>query len=278
MSDAARSDTVGHPKAWAASNENLLLASLPNTDRQLVLRHCELVTVEAGRALYDPHALIAHVHFPIEGLVSLLSAFTDGTGVETAIIGREGMAGIALFHGTDRMPEQAVAQLPLKALRMPGDAFRACVAESAPLREALHHYATCLFVFAAQSAACASKHDTTRRLARWLLHAADHTGVLHLELTHLFLSHMLGVRRSSVSVAANKLRKKGLLTYTRKRIDILDLDALSDAACECYAIVRYTYDRVLFGRKGENPLAEVVSSRRGISTLDSPTPEKRNRS
>jgi CRP-like cAMP-binding protein len=268
---------LGHPTAWVASNDNLLLASLPSTDRQIVLRHCELVTIEQGRTLYDPNEVIEHVHFPMEGVVSLLAAFTDGTGVETAIIGREGVVGMALFHGTDRIPEQAVAQLPLKALRMPRDAFHASVAESARLREALHHYAACLFVFAAQSAACASKHDTSRRLARWLLHAGDHAGVEHLDLTHLFLSHMLGVRRSSVTVAANKLRKKGILKYTRKRITIVDLDGLNDAACECYGIVRGTYDRLLFGREGENPFADVVSSRRGISTLDSPIPDKGSR-
>jgi CRP-like cAMP-binding protein len=265
---------VGQVKTWTAGNGNLLLANLPLADRELVLRHCEDVSMEQARTLYDPNAAIEHVYFPTQGMVSMLGAFSDGTAVETLVIGREGMVGVPVFHGADHMPEQAVVQLALTAHRMSSDAFRKAVAQSPRLRQAIHAYSACAYMFVAQSVACASRHDTTRRLARWMLHAADHSDTNHMELTHLFIAHMLGVRRSSVTVAANKLRAKGLLTYTRKRIDIVDRDGLKDASCECYAIVKSTYDRLLFGVRSENPLAELESSHRGLSTLGSAAPDR----
>jgi CRP-like cAMP-binding protein len=265
---------MGQPRAWAAGGGNFLLASLPAEDRALVARHMETVPLEPKVAIYDPDVAITHVYFPDAGLVSLLAVLADGTGVETAIVGREGMVGMPVFHRTDRVAEQAVVQLPGSAQRMTAASLRTCVDESPALRDALHHYSACVFMFAAQSVACMNKHETTRRLARWLLHAADHSGVAGLAFTHLFLSHMLGVRRSSVSVAASELRAKGLIAYTRKRIDITDRDGLAEHACECYRIVRSTYDRLIFGRASTNPLAEVESSRGGISVLGSPHGDK----
>jgi CRP-like cAMP-binding protein len=264
---------MGQQDAWTRGNGNLLLESLPSADRALVTRHLEDVELSPRAALYDPDVRIEHVYFPTEGLVSMLGVFADGTGVETAIAGREAMVGMAVFHGTDRIAEQAVVQLRGRAHRMPADALRACLTESPALQQALHHYAACIFMFAAQSVACMSKHETTRRLARWLLHACDHSGTDDLDLTHLFLSHMLGVRRSSVTVAASTLRSKGLITYTRKRIAIADRTGLTEYSCVCYRIVRSTYDRLVFGQATVSPLADVESSRNGISTLGSPHPE-----
>jgi CRP-like cAMP-binding protein len=255
-------------------NGNLLLASLPSAEREHLARHLEDVELEPRAALYDPDVPIEHVYFPSAGLVSLLGVFADGTAVETVITGREGMVGMAVFHGTDRITAQAVVQLSGHAHRMSAEALRASLTESPALRQALHNYAACMFMFAAQSVACMSKHETTRRMARWLLHAADHSGRDDLDLTHLFLSHMLGVRRSSVTVAANALRSKGLITYTRKRTRITDHEGLIEHACECYQIVRSTYDRLIFGRSTDSPLKGLSSSRAGFSTLGSTRPDK----
>lgn len=265
---------MGQPQAWAAGRGNLLLASLPKADFDLVSRHLEPVPLDGHASIYDPDVLITHVYFPETGLVSLLGVLSDGTGVETAIVGREGMVGMPVFHRTDRIAEQAVVQLPGHGLRMSVASLRACLEESPALREALHHYAACIYMFAAQSVACMNKHETPRRLARWLLHAADHSGTDSLALTHLFLSHMLGVRRSSVSVAASELRTKGLITYTRKRIEITNRQGLAEYSCECYRIVRSTYDRLMFGTASDNPLDAVKSSRDGLSILGSPHGDK----
>ena len=120
---------------------------------------------------------------------------------------------------------------------MSADALRACVQRSESLRAALHHYAASVFTFAAQSVACMSRHQTTKRLARWLLHAGDHSGSDSLQLTHLFMSHMLGVRRAS-TVSANQLRESKPITYRRNRIEIVDRAGLPQRACECYGVIR----------------------------------------
>ena len=269
---------MGQSTVWPRNGGNLLLAGLPDADRALIERQLESVTLEPGVVLYDPTSTIDQVYFVDAGLVSFLSVFTDGTAVESAISGREGMVGMAVFHGTNELPVQAVVQLPGVARRMTSPALRECLSNSAALRETLHHYAACLFMFASQSVACMSKHHATRRLARWLLHAGDCSGSDDIALTHLFLSHMLGVRRSSVTIAANALRAKGFITYSRKRFSITDRDGLAGNSCECYGIVRSTYDRFLFGRATESPLAGVESSREGISTLGSPHADPQPRS
>jgi CRP-like cAMP-binding protein len=258
---------LGQPQPWQAANGNLLLASLSDADRKLLAGRVEAVPLEAQQALYDPDVPITHVWFPHAGLVSMLAVLTDSTGVETAIVGREGMVGMPVFHGTDRIAEQAVVQISGNAARMTANDFRECLAQSEGLRRALHHYAASVFMFTAQSVACMGKHDVARRLARWLLHAADHAGSADLPLTHLFVAHMLGVRRSSVTVAASDLRNRGLISYTRKQMRITDRDGLAAFCCECYGIVRSTYDRLIFGADTSNPLDAVEASRDGVSVL-----------
>jgi CRP-like cAMP-binding protein len=266
---------MGQPQPWRSGAGNLLLASLSPADRRdLTSRYVEAVAFDPRVTLYDPDTPIEHVWFPESGLVSLLGVLTDGTAVETAIIGREGMVGMPIFHETDRMAEQAVVQLPLKALRMTARNFRLCLSECPALGLALHHYAAASHMFAAQSVACMAKHAISRRLARWLLHAVDQSGMQELAFTHLFLAHMLGVRRSSVSVAASELRALGLLEYTRSHMTITNHDALAAYSCACYQIIRSTYDRIMFGVETSNPLSAVQTSRDGVSTLDAPHGER----
>jgi CRP-like cAMP-binding protein len=258
---------MGQPEPWATGNGNLLLSSLADADRKLLARHFEPVELEARHSLYDPGIPITHAWFLNTGMVSLLAVLTDGTAVETAVVGREGMVGMPIFHDTDSISEQAVVQISGSASRLTADALRSCLAESAGLRHALHRYAASVSMFTAQSVACMAKHDVPRRLARWLLHAADHAGTVDLQLTHLFVAHMLGVRRSSITVAASDLRNRGLISYTRKYISITDRDGLAAVCCECYGIVRSTYDRLIFSAATSNPLDSVEASRDGVSIL-----------
>jgi CRP-like cAMP-binding protein len=267
---------MGHPEPWATGNGNLLLASLADADRLLLTRHFEPVELEAHRTLYDPDVSITHAWFLNTGMISLLAVLTDGTAVETAVVGREGMVGMPIFHGIDSIAEQAVVQITGSGSRLTAAALRSCLAESAGLRQALHRYAASVAMFTAQSVACMAKHEVPRRLARWLLHASDHAGTSELELTHLFVAHMLGVRRSSVTVAASDLRSRGLITYTRKRTSITDRDGLASFCCECYGIVRSTYDRLIFSTATPNPLRTVQASRDGISILGAVQDNKRD--
>lgn len=267
---------MGHPEPWATGNGNLLLSSLADADRTLLARHFEPVELEAHQSLYDPDVPITHAWFLNTGMVSLLGVLTDGTAVETAVVGREGMVGMPIFHCTDRIAQQAVVQITGSGSRLTADALRSCLAESAGLRHALHRYAAAVFMFTAQSVACMGKHDVPRRLARWLLHAADHAGTFDLQLTHLFVAHMLGVRRSSVTVAASDLRNRGLITYTRRHVSITNRDGLAAFCCECYGIVRSTYDRLIFSAATWNPLDTVEASRDGVSTLGAVHDDKRD--
>jgi CRP-like cAMP-binding protein len=264
---------MGQSATATRTSANLLLAALPPRDFEIVSRHLEQAPLQLKRVIYDPDQVIEHVYFPESGMVSLLGVLTDGTAVETASTGREGMVGMPIFHRTDRIAEQAVVQLPGSALRMTAEALRECLTESKPLEDLLHRYAASIFMLAAQSIACMSKHDTQRRLARWLLHASDQSGTARLELTHIFAAQMLGVRRSSVTVAAGALRAKGLITYTRRHLIIVDKPKLEQASCECYHIIRSTYDRLLFGKTSENPNARVKASRDGMTILNAPHPE-----
>ena len=265
---------MGQSNAWDAGNGNLLLHNLSSGDRESIVGHLESVPLESRMALYDPDVAIEHVYFIDQGLVSVLGVFADGTAVETAVTGREGMVGMPVFHGANRIAEQAIVQVPGRARRLRSEILRDVVARSAPFRQALHHFSACMSMFTAQSVACMSKHATSKRLARWLLHASDLSGVDDLRLSHLVLSHMLGVRRSSVTIAASALRASGFITYGRQAIVITDRDGLAGHSCECYRIVRSTYDRLLFGRTSENPLAGIESSRDGKSILGSAHPER----
>lgn len=224
----------------------------------------------ASRVLYDPEQPIEHVYFPDSGMVSVLAVLSDGSGVETSSTGRDGMVGMPVFHGTDRIAQQAVVQLPGKARRMTADEFLLCRAQCAEMERLLHRYAVSAFMLAAQSVACLSKHLIQQRLARWLLHSSDQCGSERLELTQLFMSQMLGVRRSSVTVAAGKLRAAKLIEYARKHVTILDRAGLEAAACECYGVIRSTQDRAR-GANVISPNATVQASRDGVSLVTAPT-------
>ncbi len=250
---------------------NLLLASLPASEQAIVGKYLEPFTLVAKRVLFDPEQAIEHVYFPDSGMVSMLAVLLDGSGVETASTGRDGMVGMPVFHGTDRIAQQAVVQLPGEARRMTAAEFQACRSQCVEMDRLLHRYSISAYILAAQSIACLSKHLIQQRLARWLLHSSDQSGTARLELTQLFMSQMLGVRRSSVTVAAGKLRAAKLIEYTRKHVTILDRGGLEAAACECYGVIRSTQDRMMLGKDVVNPMARRQASRDGVSTVTGPT-------
>lgn len=226
-------------------NINHLLHSLPPEIYTALQPSLEKISLTFKEVLYDVNASIPFVYFPLTGVNSLLTVMQDGTAVEGATVGNEGMVGLPVFLGGDTIPGRAIAQVPGDALRMPSDVFRAAVERYAPLRNILDTYTQALFVLVSQSAACNRVHSIEQRCARWLLMTQDRVGNQRFSLTQEFLSQMLGVRRASVSEIASQLQQEGLIGYSRGEMTILDRQGLEARSCECYWIVRREFERTL---------------------------------
>lgn len=245
------------------ADSNAILELLPEDARQRFIDASEWITLAPGAVIADPEAPIEFVYFPRTAVLSILSVMPDRSSVETAVVGSEGMAPMAVFHGVSGTPEQIIVQLPGEVLKVPLRVFRDAIDRHPRLATALHHYSVALFTFAAQTSACNRRHSVVQRCARWLLQTHDRVAGDDFQLTHLFLSIMLGVRRASVTVAAESLRAAGAISYTRGVVHVLDRQKLEARSCECYAIVRATFDRLLGDGRTTSPLAGVMLSANG---------------
>lgn len=225
---------------------NRLLDALPAVDRDPLTDEMRRVFLEQRRVLWEPGQPVRSVYFPISGVISLLTVTRDGSSVELATVGNEGMVGVAAILGTrERALGRAVAQIPGEALVMDADRFEAHVAERAKLRETMLIYTHAVLQDVAQGVACNRLHPVEQRCARWLLTTRDRVGSDEINLTQEFLSQMLGVRRASVSDAAAILQRAGLIATSRGRIRIVDPEGLEGASCECYRVVRDEYEHLL---------------------------------
>ena len=216
---------------------NRLLDSLPRPDMERLRPHLEAVAVGVRHVIYEPNGPILHVYFPTGCVISLVTYLMDGSAVEMATIGLEGMVGLPIFLGTDTMPSRAFGQVPGDALRITAAALTAEIKRNGPLVRVLNRYTQALFNQVAQTTACNRVHLVEQRCARWLLQTHDRVGSDQFLLTQEFLAQMLGVRRSGVSAAAGSLQKAGLIRYARGRITVLDRPGLESAACECYGVI-----------------------------------------
>jgi CRP-like cAMP-binding protein len=235
------------PTATPGTFRNRILAALPAEERERLRPSLEHVPLELRHVIFEPNRTIEHVYFPEEGVVSVLGLLEDGSAIETATVGNEGMVGVPVFLGAMQMAGQAFAQIPGRAWRMPAGALREEVRRGSALAQLLGRYTQALFTLVAQSSACNRKHAVEQRCARWLLMTHDRVEGDTFELTHLFLSQMLGVRRATVSETAAALQVRGLIDYTRGRITIRDRAGLEAAACPCYGIIRAEFARMLEG-------------------------------
>jgi CRP-like cAMP-binding protein len=224
---------------------NWLLDSLPRADIERVQPHLETVPVAIKQVIYEPNGPIQHVYFPTSCIISLVTYLKDGSSVEMATVGLEGMVGLPVFLGTDTMPSRAFGQVAGNSLRITTAAFTAEVKRNGPLVRVLNRYTQALFNQVAQTTACNRVHLVEQRCARWLLQTHDRVGSDQFLLTQEFLAQMLGVRRSGVSAAAGLLQKAGLIRYARGRITILDRAGLESAACECYGVIKREFDRLI---------------------------------
>ena len=252
---------------------NWLLRTLPPDQQEVLSPHLEHVKLELGRVVCEVDVPIEHVYFPEVGIISSLSVMIDGSAVETATIGPEGMSGIAVFHGVDRVPEHAFVQVPGEGYRIASTTFRSVLPSLPALTSALHRYSAGLLTLIGQNSGCNRKHSVLQRCARWLLMTHDRVGRDGFELTHHILSQMLGVRRASVTEAALALSQAGAIEYRRGFLRVLDRRALEDASCECYAIIHSTFDRLLGDGETPNPLSGLTLTKDGLTIAKDGTPQ-----
>ena len=221
---------------------NHLLAAVSRRAYREMLSGLEPVKLVYGQVLYEPTGLIRHVYFPIDCLVSLLTAVDKGRVLEVGMVGNEGMVGMPMVLGIGASAVRALVQGDGTAMRMPASRFRVEFNKNIPLQRALFCYTHLLMAQVSQTAACNRFHEAEGRLARWLLMTSDRLHTDEFLLTHEFLAHMLGVRRVGVTKAAEGLRRKKLIVYSRGHITILDRAQLEKAACVCYRIVKKLQD------------------------------------
>jgi len=225
--------------------ENKLLAALSGNAYKRLAPHLESVDLPLGEILYYQQAPIEWVYFPRYAAVSMVNIFEDGSMVEVGVIGREGMVGVALLSGDDISPHQAIVQIADGGLRMQSRVFRREVDNNGELNNLIRRYSQALFTQVAQTAACNRMHPIVERLARWLLLMQDRVESDTLQLTHEFISTMLGARRAGVTLAAGRLQAADIIRYSRGKVTILDQSRLEEASCECHRIVRNEYNRLL---------------------------------
>jgi len=226
-------------------SDNHLLAAMPEAERQRLYPHLELVPMALGEALYESGGRLSHVYFPTDCIVSLLYVMEDGASAEIAVVGREGVVGIALFMGGETTPSRAVVQSAGWAYRLNGARLKAEFNRSGAVQHLLLRYTQALITQMAQTAVCNRHHSVDQQLCRWLLLSLDRLSTNELRMTQELMANMLGVRREGVTEAAGKLQDAGLIRYARGRITVLDRPLLEARACECYGVVKKEFDRLL---------------------------------
>ena len=198
-----------------------------------------------GDVLYESGNELRHVYFPTTAIISLLYVMLDGASAEIAVVGNEGIIGVALFMGGETMPNRAVVQSAGHAYRLKGQLLKQEFNRSGELQHLLLRYTQALLTQMAQTAVCNRHHSLDQQLCRWLLLSLDRLPSNELVMTQELIANMLGVRREGVTEAAGNLQKAGLIVYRRGRISVLDRAGLEARACECYAVVKKEFDRLL---------------------------------
>jgi CRP-like cAMP-binding protein len=250
MSANLQSSSAAATAAWPDARHNHLLAALPEADWQRWLPQLEAVELPLGHVLYEPGDTLSHVYFPTTAIVSLLYVMENGASAEIAVVGYEGIVGVSIFMGGGSTPSRAVVQSAGRGYRLPAgvlkDEFR-----RAPVLHLLLRYTQALITQMAQTAVCNRHHSLDQQLCRWLLLSLDRLQGNELVMTQELIANMLGVRREGVTEGALKLQTLGVIRYSRGRITVLDRDGLEQRTCECYAVVKTEYDRLLPARQAQ---------------------------
>jgi CRP-like cAMP-binding protein len=234
------------PKPITKPQDNFLLAALPTQVFDRLLPNLKPVTMPLGMVIYESGAELEHVYFPTVGcIVSMLYVMEDGASAEIAVVGDEGMVGIALFMGGGTTPSRALVQSAGQAFQLKGSALKSEFERHGEMQHLLLRYTQALITQMSQTAVCNRHHSVDQQLCRWLLLSLDRLSSYELTMTQELIANMLGVRREGVTEAAGKLQALGLINYSRGRITVLDRPGLEARVCECYAVVKKEYDRLL---------------------------------
>jgi CRP-like cAMP-binding protein len=228
----------------AARTGNLLLDNLWDEDRAAMLASSRRRPIEPGKVRRQAGDPIDSVFFPVRGTLSLIIE-RDGDEIETATVGREGVADVYAAVGSGIAPTQLLAQLEGESIDVDVDTIRKLHAESIRFRDVMQSATEALFAQTNISLACLAIHHINARLARWLLECHDRVDADTFNMKQEFLARMLAVRRPSVSVAAGTLQAAGCISYRRGMMTVLDREALEDASCSCYEAVRSEYSRLV---------------------------------
>ena len=224
---------------------NNLLASLPPEEWKRWAPLLERVDMPLGQVLYESGIALDYVYFPLTAIVSLLYVMENGASAEIAVVGNEGIVGISLFMGGESTPSRAVVQSAGTGCRLKAPLMKREFDKSGPVLHLLLRYTQALITQMAQTAVCNRHHSLDQQLCRWLLLSLDRLQGVELVMTQELIANMLGVRREGVTEGALKLQKAGLIKYSRGHITILDRDGLEARTCECYAVVKREYERLL---------------------------------
>jgi CRP-like cAMP-binding protein len=243
---------VAKPKSAARSDprQNRLLAALPEREYQAFAPQLEAAPMPLGLAVYESGGPQGYVYFPTDAIVSLLYVLEDGASTEIAVTGNEGLVGISLFMGGETTPSRAVVQSAGQAFRLRAAVLKQHFESRGALQHLLLRFTQALITQMTQTAVCNRHHAVEQQLCRWLLLMLDRLASNELRMTQELIANMLGVRREGVTGAAGKLQAQGLIEYRRGRILVLDRPRLESRVCECYAVVKREYDRLLPEARG----------------------------
>ena len=225
--------------------QNHLLAALPAKDYARLLPDLERVPMPLGWAVYESGGRMSYLYFPTTSIVSLLYVMKSGASAEIAVTGNEGVVGISLFMGGESTPSRAVVQSGGDGYRLAANAMKREFANGGQLQHLALRYTQALITQMAQTAVCNRHHSVNQQLCRWLLLSLDRLENNELVMTQELIANMLGVRREGVTEAAGKLQKEGVIHYSRGHISVLSRAKLEARVCECYAVVKKEYDRLL---------------------------------
>ena len=225
--------------------QNHLLDDLTAAEYKRLFPHLELVSMPLGAVLYESGDKLLYAYFPTTCIVSKLYVMENGASAEIAVVGNEGIIGVALFMGGDTMPNRTVVQSAGYAYRLRGHLFMQEFNRNGALLRLLLRYTQTLITQMAQTAVCNRHHSVDQQLCRWLLLSLDRLSGNELVMTQELIANMLGVRREGVTEAAGKLQRAGLIHYRRGHITVLDRPGLEARVCECYQVVKTEFDRLL---------------------------------
>jgi CRP-like cAMP-binding protein len=245
MSPKLRLALPPKPVTVVAARGNHLLAALPGTELHRWLPLLKPVDLPLGLVLYESGQMLSHVYFPTTAIVSLLYVLEDGHSAEIAVVGNEGVVGISLFMGGDSTPSRAVVQSAGRGYSLSAGAIKEAFNQHGEVMQLMLRYTQALITQMSQTAVCNRHHTLDKQLCRWLLLSMDRLQGSELVMTQDLIAKMLGVRREGVTEAALKLQTAGLIQYARGRITVIDRPGLELRTCECYAVVKKEYDRLL---------------------------------